>query len=111
NLAYFTGLGGRGFILFRTGFFGGGMTSHVPPAFSIFSFADFVKWCAFTVNFLERSPSPSTRRPSKVPTTRRFPLRAAISTVLLASYSSRSPTLTMAQSFWKRALEKPRLGK
>src|SRR5438046_2837196 len=36
--------GGRGLILFLTGFFGGGMTSAVPPRAVIFSAADLEKW-------------------------------------------------------------------
>ena len=53
--AYF-GFGGRGFILLRTGFFGGGITSAVPPLAVIFSAADFEKWCALIVSFLVTSP-------------------------------------------------------
>src|SRR5271165_2154844 len=52
---------GRGFILLRTGFLAGGMTSAVPPLAAIFSAADFEKWCARTVRRLLRSPVPSTR--------------------------------------------------
>jgi hypothetical protein len=50
-----------GFILFRTGFFGGGTNSVAPPLALIFSSADFEKWWAFTVSFLVRSPVPRTR--------------------------------------------------
>src|SRR5205085_9299543 len=49
-------LGGRGFILFRLGFFGGGITSAVPPRAVIFSAADFEKWCARTTSRLLNSP-------------------------------------------------------
>ena len=61
---HFTSFGGRGFILLRTGFFGGGTRSMPPPAFSIFSFADLEKWSARTVSFLVSSPSPRMRTPS-----------------------------------------------
>ena len=46
------GFAGRGFILLRTGFFGGGITSAVPPLAAIFSAADLEKWWALTVSFL-----------------------------------------------------------
>jgi hypothetical protein len=36
-------LAGRGFILLRTGFLGGGITSALPPLAVIFSRADFEK--------------------------------------------------------------------
>ena len=63
-------LAGRGFILLRTGFFGGGITSAVPPLASIFSSADLEKWCALTVSFLVSSPLPRTRTPSAGPLAR-----------------------------------------
>ena len=49
-------LGGRGFILLRSGFLGGGITSVVPPLAVIFSAADFEKWWALTISFLVNSP-------------------------------------------------------
>ena len=60
----------RGFILLRTGFFGGGITSAVPPLAVIFSAADFEKWCALTVSFLVSSPLPRMRTPSAGPLAR-----------------------------------------
>ena len=83
----------------------------MPPAASIFFFAPAEKWSALTVSFLVSSPLPRTRRPSKVPMTSRLALRAARSTVALASNFSRSPTLTTAYTLAQVALEKPRFGK
>ena len=70
-------LGGRGFILLRTGFFGGGITSAVPPLASIFSAADLEKWSARTVSFLVSSPLPRMRTPSAGPLARPALRRAA----------------------------------
>ena len=47
-----------------TGFFGGGMTSALPPLASILASADLVKWCALKSSFLVSSPSPRIRTPS-----------------------------------------------
>src|SRR5262245_6770047 len=57
-------LAGRGFILFRTGFFGGGTRSHFPPLPSTFSLADLEKWWALITSFLVTSPVPRIRTPS-----------------------------------------------
>src|SRR5262245_9635884 len=57
----------RGFILLRTGFLGGGITSAVPPLALIFSAADLEKWEALTVSFLVNSPLPRIRTPSAGP--------------------------------------------
>src|SRR5262249_60838863 len=89
-------LAGRGRILFRTGFFGGGITSVVPPLAVIFSAADFEKWCALTSSFLVSSPLPRMRIPSAGPfasPVRRRASRSTTSPSLKAA--SRSPTLTM----------------
>src|SRR5262249_39804108 len=64
------GLGGRGFILLRLGFFGGGMISVAPPAAVILVAADFEKWCALTVSFFFTSPFPRIRTPSVGPLAR-----------------------------------------
>src|SRR5215218_3766687 len=57
-------LAGRGFILFRTGFFGGGISVTEPPLASTFSLADLEKWWAVMTSFFVTSPSPRIRTPS-----------------------------------------------
>src|SRR5262249_34511453 len=70
-----------GFILLRTGFLGGGITSMVPPLALIFSAADLEKWCALTFSCFASSPSPRIRTPSAGPLARPALSRAWGSTV------------------------------
>src|SRR5258708_7055509 len=82
--------------------------SALPPAFSIFSFAEAENLCALTETGLVNSPSPRILRPSL------RPLTAPASTSLSRSTSarpsvSRPPTLTSAYSI-RNGLVNPRLG-
>src|SRR5262249_15858641 len=101
----------RGFILFRLGFLGGGMTSAVPPLAVIFSAADFEKWCALTTSFLLTSPWPRMRTPSAVPLASPACRSASRSTVApSANGLSRSTTLTTRKRLAQVPWLKPRFG-
>src|SRR5262249_35411097 len=69
-------------------------TSAVPPAFSIFSFAEAEKACACTVNAFDKVPSPKTFTLSQ-PLTRPASFKEAKVTEAFAlKLFSKSPTLT-----------------
>ena len=87
-----------------------GITSAVPPAFSIFSFADAENADALTTSFFVSSPSPRIFTVSIERGTMPGPCSAATSTVPDLNRFSRSPTLT-AKISTRNGFLNPFLGK
>ena len=92
----------------RTSSTGAGMSSTVPPAFSIAARAPAVTRCAFTVTALFSSPPPRTTTPSRLPRTSPAAFSAAGSTT--PERPSRSPTWTSSSSR-RKTLLKPNFGR